>query len=104
MVMVMMRAICESVLWNSSPMAVRQKVTRKKSKASSNQAEKPAITAGGWLVVVSAAEFDSLSTCLGSVADMALHLDELQYQTLSEEQAGAKRTGAAICDLPQRRK
>ncbi len=95
MVMVMMRAICGSVLWNSCPMAVRQKVTRKKSNASSNQAEKPAITAGGWLVFVSAAELDSPRTCLGSVADMTLHLDELQYQTLSESSRGWKRTGGA---------
>src|SRR5579863_3533614 len=94
MVIVMMRAICGSVLWNSCPIAVRQKVTRKKSKASSNQAEKPAITPGGWLVVVPSAEFDSPRTSIGSVADMALHLDELQYQTLSEEQAGVETNGA----------
>src|SRR5579862_7147172 len=52
-------------------MAVRQKVTRKKSNASSNQAEKPAITAGGWLVSTGGMEGDECpSTRTGSVADM----------------------------------
>ena len=46
--MVMTRAICASDLWKSLAMAVRQKVTKKKSNESSNHPENPATTAGRW--------------------------------------------------------
>src|SRR3954453_9820444 len=81
-VMVMISEISASDLWKSCAIAVRQKVKRKKSKASSSHAENPAITAGGWLVSTPASARERPPACDGSAADMQSPQANTLHQTI----------------------